>query len=464
MSQLTADCLHEIFEHLKDMDIRSCLLVNSRWCEVSVRFIWKHIQNYHTLIACLSNESKEIFSKENIILSSQNPNPPLFNYGMFIQNIEFNDFAKRIKYHILEVNDHKIVIVMEEIVKMLMNQISLKTLVFNQCSYSLGGHYFSYLPLERYPRAMDFFKNLSELDCCTNIHSGLFLKLSKWCHDIQTLKISFTTNNLSKEFSDLISIQQNLKCLKIKCCGKMDTSSITQHFNKFHNTLIKLDLNVGRNQLPISFVAKFTNLQELILSCDNMMRFHNLDDIVFPTLRTLKFTDKCPRDGHLCKFIENNGKNLKELHLNDNNNLANFTIAGSCPKLKSLRTDIWGKEIENLSVIKAILHSCQQLERLEVKCSRREDHVDEEILLEYVVDNSPGNFHKLIIRFENQSKIFSGSPENLDSIFTKWENRIRRIPLSLILHGSHLKIKEDNMKVLEKFKKLNVIKTFKIDN
>ncbi len=98
---------------------------------------------------------------------------------MFIQNIKFNNFAKRIKYHILEANDHKIVIVIEEIVKILINQISLKTLVFNQCSYSLGKHYFLYLLLERYSRAMDFFKNLLELDCCTSIHSGFFLKLSK---------------------------------------------------------------------------------------------------------------------------------------------------------------------------------------------------------------------------------------------------------------------------------------------
>ena len=31
----------------------------------------------------------------------------------------------------------------------------------------------------------------------------------------------------------------------------MDTSSITQHFNKFRDTLIKLDVDVGRNHVPI---------------------------------------------------------------------------------------------------------------------------------------------------------------------------------------------------------------------
>ncbi len=71
-----------------------------------------------------------------------------------------------------------------------------------------------------------------------------------------------------------------------------------------------------------------------------MTKFHNeivLDDIIFPTLQILKFTDKS-------KFIVNNGENLKELHLNYSTNLVNFTITGFCPNLKSLCTDIWVKK------------------------------------------------------------------------------------------------------------------------
>src|ERR1044071_6171458 len=83
MSQLSADCLNEIFEYLeKDkVTLRSCLLVNRLWCEVSVRILWREIRNCNTLIACLPNESKEILSKEGIITSTLAS--PTFNYPSF---------------------------------------------------------------------------------------------------------------------------------------------------------------------------------------------------------------------------------------------------------------------------------------------------------------------------------------------------------------------------------------------
>jgi len=62
MFQLPADCLNEIFEYFEyDNDtLRSCLLVNRLWCELSVRILWKDDSNwnYVTLISCLPNESK----------------------------------------------------------------------------------------------------------------------------------------------------------------------------------------------------------------------------------------------------------------------------------------------------------------------------------------------------------------------------------------------------------------------
>src|SRR6266511_1710794 len=83
--RLPVDCLNEIFEYLDKFSLHSCLLVNRLWCEVSVRILWKSIQNYKTLIACLPNESKEILSKNKIIISTSTSKPPLFNYVAFIK-------------------------------------------------------------------------------------------------------------------------------------------------------------------------------------------------------------------------------------------------------------------------------------------------------------------------------------------------------------------------------------------
>src|SRR4051794_21894571 len=76
------DCLNEIFEILEEdkITLHSCLLVNRLWCKISVRILWKNIWSFKysipydyrfivsstilsTLIACLSNESKELYMR-----------------------------------------------------------------------------------------------------------------------------------------------------------------------------------------------------------------------------------------------------------------------------------------------------------------------------------------------------------------------------------------------------------------
>src|SRR5436190_9285328 len=85
MSQLSADCLNEIFEYLEDdaVTLRSCLLVNRLWCKVSVRILWRSIRNYNTLIACLPNDSKDILLNNGIITSTSDLKSPMFNYASF---------------------------------------------------------------------------------------------------------------------------------------------------------------------------------------------------------------------------------------------------------------------------------------------------------------------------------------------------------------------------------------------
>src|ERR1043165_7573789 len=93
---LPIDCLDEIFENLEDRaDLRSCLLVDRTWCQVSVRILWKNIQNYHTLIACLSDESKEILCENEITITTPTSRPPLFNYVAFVKNLSTYDIAEK---------------------------------------------------------------------------------------------------------------------------------------------------------------------------------------------------------------------------------------------------------------------------------------------------------------------------------------------------------------------------------
>jgi len=58
-------------------------------------------------------------------------------------------------------------------------------------------------------------------------------------------------------------------------------------------------------------------------------------------------------------------------------------------------------------------------------------------------------------------------PEELEPAFISWKNRIPQRSLSLIItngssYSKKLRVKNDNIEVIEKFKKLGVIKKFEI--
>ena len=113
------------------------------------------------------------------------------------------------------------------------------------------------------------------------------------------------------------------------------------------------------------FIAKLTNLQEMILSfdCNNAFEdFKRLQYAKLSHLQVLKFQIECPSDELLIKFLENNGKHLKVIYFNDGiSNSINLAIAKFCPNLKKLFTGFKNNEIETL---KMILYSCQYLESI----------------------------------------------------------------------------------------------------
>src|SRR6266542_431188 len=112
--QLPADCLNQIFKYYLNNNyisqllenraaLRSCLLVNRFWCEVSVQILWTNIQSYNILIACLPDESREILYKNQIVISTPTSKPPLFNYVSFIKYLSIDEIFEII-YFLLENN------------------------------------------------------------------------------------------------------------------------------------------------------------------------------------------------------------------------------------------------------------------------------------------------------------------------------------------------------------------------
>ena len=367
MSQLPVDCLNEIFECLEEdkSTLHSCLLVNRLWCEVSVRILWKSVLNCNTLIACLSNESKEILHENGIIIPTPTSKPPLFNYIVFIKNLEIDNIIKRLFKNYQSTTplslDYQKYTVTQEIYKSLMNQISsLREL--HLCSSTATNITFTI-----YPGAIDCLEHLFHLSCHSDIYPGFFYQLSQICHNIQSLDIKFE-NVISNGLKDLISVQKNLKYLNMdRYRYGEDLTHLIPSLTKHSNTLIKL--NIYENT-PLSFVAKFTNLQELVLSfdySDSFEDFKTLQYVTFPQLRILKFPYESPSAELLIKFLENNGKTLNEFYVRNeriDNNSLNIAVAKFCPNLRKLNiTFNYEKFLETL---KMIFNNCQYLESIKI--------------------------------------------------------------------------------------------------
>jgi hypothetical protein len=474
---LPIDCLKKIFEYLDDdkVSLHSCLLVSRLWCRVSVEILWRNIWDFKctvtqvhqldilskifsTLIACLPNESKEFLFDKGVSISTSTSKFPLFNYPSFCKVLSILDlmiidvdFKKNSKNHetfiLLRERNY---LLTQEILKMFMKEIpSLKKLVYNSDIYG------SKIPnFVNFSGARDCLKNLSEMRCSSNINSEFFYQLSKICHNIQSLIIEFSVTTLDG-LNDLIFSQNNLKSLSVMQCidyddkDGIDCAKIVPSLTKHSNTLTKLSLQ-GISKL--SFFIKFINLQELNLS-SGFGDFKELQYVTFPYLVILKLYYGHSEFEMLIKFLENNGRNLREFYVygcNSSNEL-NLAIAKSCPNLRSLYTQLISDEIESLV---DIFSSCQQLESYKTLFGSFEGKK----LLEIIAKYSPKNFHELSLYNYININI-----NDLESFFTDWKQRFPLKSLTFIVSDSKFMNKRKNRRIFSKYKTLGVIKNIKYE-
>ncbi|RIA86405.1 hypothetical protein C1645_829324 [Glomus cerebriforme] len=476
MAQLSADCLNEVFEYLEDdmINLHSCLLVNHLWCNVSVRIFWRNSRNYktsnlRTLIACLPNESKEILNNNEIIISTPTSKPPMFNYASFCKSLLICKVDKLLRTLLLNDKFNKksdnlsnnMLILTQEIIKLFFNQIgSLKK-----------------LKLWEYPKKINFYhgakaclKNLSELRCMSNFSPEFFYQLSQICHNISLLNITIE-KFISKELIDLTSAQKNLQSFKMTQYSEpINLNSLNSLIEKLPNTLIKLNL-ILRNHISLLFIARFTNLQELNFCYSDdydFIDFEKLQNAIFPNLQILNIQGSCPNLKSLIKFLENNGNNLKECYIGDetyyiHEDSLNLTIAKFCPNLRKL--SVWFQDNE-LETMKIIFNNCQYLESITVWCGYC--ILSDKEVLELVVKYSHKNFYEIIFNYvgqylETETELL---PEELESFLINWTNRVPQKSLSFVIRNliniSYGIDGDDNMKIINKYIELGVIKRFKV--
>ena len=160
------------------------------------------------------------------------------------------------------------------------------------------------------------------------------------------------------------------------------------------------------------------------------------------------------------KFLENNGKNLHELSMDNVNRSLKLSIAQFCPNLQKIF--ILFKDDE-MDILKTIFNSCEYLESINVWCGNW--YLNEKELLEGVAKYSPKNFFELKIYNQSISELI---PEDLESFFISWGNRLPQKPLTLIISKDGicnygLDVNEENIRTIEKYKQLGIIKKFEFE-
>ncbi|RIA90181.1 hypothetical protein C1645_823678 [Glomus cerebriforme] len=468
---LLADYLNEIFEYLEDdkITLHSCLLVNRIYCEIAIRILWRNVWNisyYKThillaimkiLIACLPNESKDLLHKNGIFIITPTQKPPLFNYASFCKVLSINKIDQMIQ-HILENQSHYInlnykkYLLLQEIIKMYMKQVSsLKSL----CYYSSENSKYIQNPITYFIGAKNCLSDLTELNCSSNIYSEFFYQISQICYNIKSITIDFRVI-ISDGLTNLISLQNNLESVTLKSDYYCRTEFTISSLVKSSLTLTKLKI-VNYNT-SISFISKFKNLQELILSSnanDYSHEFNQLQHITFSQLRVLKFLYARPRAELLIKFLENNGKNLTEFYVGHHDISLNLAIAKFCLNLKSLFAIFVKDELE---ILKVILNNCQYLENIRVWCGN--GYLDDKEFLNVLVKYSSKNFYELEIYYCISSEIL---PEDLEKFFINWKNRKSKKSLSLTIFSDNeenFSLDMKNMEIIKIYIETGLIKKF----
>ncbi len=481
--QLPADCLNEIFEYLKEdrTSLRSCLLVNCLWCEVAARFLWRDIWDFYnlcydtytnnqahiplailsTLVSCLPNESKNLLYMNEIFIPTPASKPPFLNYVSFIKALSINSIDQIIEDSLTnneQINtskslDYSKYLIFQELFKAFMNQISsLKSL-----DYRLG--FIKIVPFTYFPGAKDCLRDLSIFSCASDIYPEFFYQLSQVCHNIQSLTIEFGNNVSINGLKELICLQNNLKNLTLSAYEDKDwTDIIPVLTTKHYDTLTKLHIHSDKENMSLSFIASFLNLQELVISnlndVSSFKEFNELQNVTFSKLQILKIPYESPRVEILMRFLENNGRNLNELNIDGINQTLRLSVTKFCPNLKKISMIFRNDELDTLITL---FNSCKHLESIKIWCG--DDCLDEKLMLEVVAKYSPQSFHELKIYNESPSEL---SSEDLESFLISWGDRLPQKPLTLIIYDDfyNISLDEENLKIIEKYIRLRIVKRF----
>jgi len=414
---------------------------------------------------CLPKESRNLLNEDGIFIPTPTPKLPLFNYISFIKVLLFHEIQCVIEgaLKIQRINtSNNTYFILQELLKAFMNQISSPKILDYDSKFSTIQN----IPFATFSGAKDCLTDLLEFKCNSLVYPEHVHRLSQTCRNIRSFSITLESK-VSNGLKRLISSQDPLKSLGLTIGLTVSHNflrDITPLLTKHHNTLTRLHIFNSDKDTMLSFVASFINLQELVIA-STCSAYNGLQHIILPNLQIFKilYTFDSSDSEIFIKFLENNGRNLTDLCIfNYMNKSLNLTIIQHCLNLKSLYIFI---EKNGSDTLKSIFDSCRHLERIDIWCGRDyldKDFIDEKEMFNIIATSSPKNLNRLKIIGKEESKLLS---KELESFFLSWGKRIPKKQLILIITETYgLDSNEENIKIIEKYKKLGIIKEFKIES
>ncbi|CAB4397767.1 unnamed protein product [Rhizophagus irregularis] len=437
MSQLNEDCFYEIFKNLDSNSLYSCLLVSRLWCSISVRLLWRNRLDYKTLLSCLPNESMDILRANNILVPTLIT--PFINYASFCKKFLLDEFfhsgIKKIFNN--ELNDEKLRIVSNEILKLLVNQASLKELYVYDIRYS------SYL--DSLVRVNTFLQDLEEFYCHSGLPSYFYNQLS--CRKIRVLDVILDVST-SDSLADFISAQKNLEKLNVWQFEKLENEN--RIFSSIPHSIINLTISGINIDNLYSLLNNFNELKKLNLSLMSESNYNKFDDLNLSKLEVLIFSNDViqPTNNTLIRFLDTHGTNIKIFSIKNSDNLLNNYIARSCQNIKEIYTGL--DSHTNLEIFEMFIKELQYLESIKINIS---GNSNEKEIFEIIKDCSQENFYKIELKYLDNA-ISTLLPADLSTFILGWKER-KSHKLSIIFDNTTLS--SENMDVLNEYTNLGII-------
>jgi hypothetical protein len=476
MSKLNKDILFLIFEELQDdsKSLFSCLLVNRIWHEIVIPILWRNPWCYDidysnkdylfTIIASyLSDDIKELLTKQGIQLPSFSYQSLLFDYLSFCRSINIDTLNNVIFTRSFLAYDK--FLLQQEFYNLFMKKCpELKYLDMKSIKHQI--FYF--------PEAKLRFESLYELKCDTSIDSFYFYGLVRISQYIQRLII---VNNVSTKVNlgivKLIEVQKNLKYFE----WKDDYVFYATGSDPYKEILLALEKKVDIiNHLKLFFLYIDNTLQKVLPKLHKLKTL-TINDLSYLNEEQLKMC--AYHDLEILKIdhydlkaatiiIGNSGGHLRKILINyydydydyyeDFNNISLILIRKiyeNCPLIEYLTLEISSSK-KHFSEFEKLLKICQNLKSLLLVIYTKELETEGKLLengeelLKTLIKSAPTNLRE--IRFFHDFKF---SLEALEEFLGKWKG----CALSIITSDTIYE-EENYVKLINKYKNDGVIKDF----